>query len=217
MKNIVLFLGLLFVTVCNAQIVEKNNEGRFRLVVDEDEWQKTDISADEKTRYYTGFFPKAIELPGTPILVERSEKIVKLKPLLKKVVEVEEYFIVYDDVSKRINYLALDKKSEEASSIFLLPGIIAFLLFTVGVTFYFYQKKVYSPVFGFVLIFSFFAYISAIIASEYYIAAVMGFLSLLFSALFFMSIRMDGEYVKIKLFLYYVFTAAYFTFMFIGV
>jgi len=141
MKNLAIFVLFFVTTVCSAQIeLEGNKEGIYRVKKDAQEWAPSGITAEPKAIEHINSFSQAINNPGTPILVEQSEKILKLKSVFKKLVEVKEHFIVYNDSTKTISYLK-SKKVKENSSYLILFSIMLLTLMILSNILY---KKNYT-------------------------------------------------------------------------
>jgi len=100
MKNLVFLILFFITTVCSAQIeLESNKEGVYRIKEDtyyikEDTqgWVSSGVIAEFESVDYIDKFFQAINNPGTPVLVEREEKILKLRLVLKELIEVKEGF-----------------------------------------------------------------------------------------------------------------------------
>ena len=126
MKKLLLVLFLLLVSVvCNSQILEKSASGKYRMSAEK--WEASEITVKPEAQKYDSCFAKAISNPNKKILVERSEKFLKLKLLFLKKVNVEKSFIIYDNKTKSINYIKAAPVIEQETSYLILSFV--FLLF----------------------------------------------------------------------------------------
>ena len=134
MKNLlVFFLFLLATTICSAQAkIQVNKEGVYKLKADTLEWVDAEITAHPEALRYGLKISEAIQNPGEKILGERSEEILKLKPIFKKLVKVKEYFIVYNSQTKNIDYIEAAPIKREEPSYLILFSIASILLMVVS-------------------------------------------------------------------------------------
>jgi hypothetical protein len=133
MKKLIAFFVFVFVaTICSAQVeLEGNKEGVYRIKENTQEWAPSEITAEPEAVKYIDNFSQAISAPDIPILVGQSEKILKLKPVFKKLVEVEEHFIVYKEDGDSIGFFIKVKKREEPSYLILF-SIASILLMVIS-------------------------------------------------------------------------------------
>ncbi len=129
MKKIVVFLSLFLSLglIVQAQVkLERNTVGEYRVEVANKNWYPTNIVADLATLRYIKFFDEVISNPNKPILVYQKEKIIKLKPVFKKLIEVEKGELIYNQTTKKISLL-VDKKREVRSSYLILFALISIM------------------------------------------------------------------------------------------
>ncbi len=215
MKHLILLLLFFVAVICNAQEVERNTEDeeKFRVLIDANEWEKTGITADEKTRFYTRFFSKAIESPDSLIRVSRYEETLKLIPFFKRLVEIEEHFILYNDINKKIHYIGPKKREEVFTSLLILPVLLSFILMTISILLRIYKKKGILPFFWLTASSTFLTYLLSI--PNFYWASIL-FLFALVSFVPYVSFIVKKKGLKIPIILYYLFLVSGSIFLFIG-
>jgi len=136
MKNLLLLILFFVTTVCISQIeLEYSQEGVYRIKEGSQEWASSKITAEPKAVKYIDRFPQAINNAGEPILVEKNAKTLKLKPVFKKLVEVEARFIAYNDFTKVISYFELKKIQEETYYLVLFSFLSIFLMMISNIFF----------------------------------------------------------------------------------
>jgi hypothetical protein len=120
---------LFFVTtICSAQInLQINKEGDYR-ENSKFEWFPSEIIADSLAIKYINRFAEAKANPGKNILVYESKKIIKLKPVFKKLVEIEKAFIVYNKQTKNIDYIKTKPIRQRESCYLILFSVISIFL-----------------------------------------------------------------------------------------
>ncbi|MDD3711324.1 MAG: hypothetical protein PHP37_01865 [Patescibacteria group bacterium] len=134
MKKLFVFFVFTFVAIiCSAQVeLEGNKEGVYRVKEDTQEWAPSKITAEYEAIKYINKFSQAISSPDTPILAERSEEVLKLKLIFKKLVEVKERFIFYNSQTNNIDYIETLPAEREESSYLILFSIASILLMVVS-------------------------------------------------------------------------------------
>jgi hypothetical protein len=134
MKKLALFFLMFFVvTLCSAQILEKSNQGEYRIVHEKEEiyWEKTNITFDKKSQRYIKHFFEAIQNPDSFIVVEESKKISRMTGVFKVLKEKKERGILFD--SKENKVVFLEKKEEgEGKSFLLVFAIISIILMIIS-------------------------------------------------------------------------------------
>ena len=131
MKKSLFILVLLFcaTAICSAQILEKSASGKYRISTEK--WESLSITIKPEAQKYNSCFAEAILNPDKKILVERSEKILKLKLLFKAKKEVKESFIIYNSSTKQISCVELKQQKEETSYLILF-GIASLILMIIS-------------------------------------------------------------------------------------
>jgi hypothetical protein len=180
MKNLcVFFVFILVTTICGAQIeLECNSECKYRIKEDVQEWAPSEITAEPGAIKYIDNFSRAIQNPDIPILVDQSEKILKLKPIFKKLVEIEEYFIIYNSQTKNIDYIEVAPTKEEESSYLILFSIVSIFLMIISNILY--KKGQAAAAFAFVVAAVAFADINYKVASIIFYILMVVHIILLF-------------------------------------
>jgi len=203
MKKVVIFLLLVsVVAICNAQIVEKNSSGDYRVALEQEEWQKTGIRAEEEVWDYTEFFPEAIANPNSRISVEESERIVKMTGLFKALKEVEEKGIIFNSDENKITFIEPEKEEEE-SFVLIFAFVSVFFMLIANILF-----KIKN---------SFFAAAAAVAAAAAFVAAAAAAFVTAVTAAAFVTGDINNKGYKVFVIIYYIFMAAYFIFMFLGI
>ncbi|MFP4514579.1 MAG: hypothetical protein ACLFNO_01080 [Parcubacteria group bacterium] len=177
MRNYLIMLLLLFVaSSVNAQIVQKNEQGQYRVVEKKETWENTGITTDEGARDYKSFFDEAINNPGTPITVEESEKIVKMKPVFKKLVKFKKTQILYNQEDKTISLIETEPQTKEEGSYIILFPILS-LVFMI-ISYVLFKRRndnfTFIPTF-FVLIATIVTVLTAFIGTSTFISFVAAF------------------------------------------
>ncbi len=133
MKNVFVFFVFIFVaTICSSQIkLEGDSEGNYRVKEETQDWTPSETTVESEAIKYIDSFSQAIQSPGTPILVEQGEKVTKLKLVFKKLVEIEQHFIVYRVDSDKIYYFVRMEKKEEPSYLILF-SIVSIILMIIS-------------------------------------------------------------------------------------
>lgn len=109
---------ILFVVIFTTNCIAQVNH----IVADSVEWR-----ASKKAMEYRSDFYKAITNPGKKILVEQTEKFLRLKSFFKKEVKTKDYFIIYNQNTKNIDYLETEPLVNTQDSHFLLFDIFLIL------------------------------------------------------------------------------------------
>ena len=133
MKKIVFLLLFFVATMCNAQILEKNEAGEYRIAAEKNDVKlaSTGILVTSGAERYAQFFSEAIDNPGTPILVQESVELIRLKPIFKKLEEVKKREIVYDNSKKTIS-LIKSREERESSSYVAIFSILSLILMAIS-------------------------------------------------------------------------------------
>lgn len=156
MKKIITFVLLGFLIIsANAQIVQKNEEGQYR-IISQNKWENTEIRVEKDAQAYINFFSEAISRPGTVVIVEKNKKILKLKLMFKKLVETKEKGIKYDETKQIIRIIKTTEQKEEPSYLILLGVIPLILMVTANIL-----LKKYRRTATLFTVFSFFAAVAA--------------------------------------------------------
>jgi len=223
MKKLLMLVILFMATICNAQVgLETNKAGAVRVrainvpsVNNPQEWVPSEITASREAIRCRSKFSQAIANPGEKILGEKTEKTLRLKPIFKKVVEIKEYFIVYDGSKKTIDLIESSEK-KECHSYLILFNIVSLLLMIISnisykkiknVNYYIaaviISLPVISTIFAGVVINSFFKTLPNTVAVP--IIGCAAFLAL-FTLVF--SIFNDDRCYKVTSVIYYILMAA---------
>ncbi len=133
MKKAVFFLVAVAVTViCNSQIVQKNEKGGYRVVEQGDlMWENTDIKMEGNAHLFVDSFSLAITHPGQPVVLWQKTRVIKFKPVFKKLLIVEGMALIYDDSKGILSLVDLEANPREENSyliIFFLALIFMMLL-----------------------------------------------------------------------------------------
>lgn len=140
MKKLILLFVFLPI-ISSAQVpLERNWDGDYQVAKTID---SSNVVAEEAALKYIEMFSWAVNSPGELISVERNERILKLKPVFKKLVEIEEFFIVYDSASEKISYLETKKEKEERSYLILF-SIASLILMIISNIFYKKEEEIFS-------------------------------------------------------------------------
>ena len=127
MKKLLIFSALVLATICSAQAnLQTNKEGDYR------QKHLGGITAQPEALKYESKFPEAISKPGKKILVEKSEGILRLKPLFKKQTEIKECFIIYDSKTKNISYIRKPPLEKEEPSYLILLSVSPIFLMIIS-------------------------------------------------------------------------------------
>ena len=119
--KILLVMFLTFVSiVCQAQTVEKNDKGEYRVVPENSEWQPIGITAQGEAGNYPEYFSEAIANPGEPITIQEEKRVMRYRLVFKKLVKVERKQIVYDDSIGTISLVESEEQREEKSSLIIM-------------------------------------------------------------------------------------------------
>lgn len=210
MKNLlVFFLFLLATTICSAQAkIQVNKEGVYKLKADTLEWVDAEITAHPEALRYGLKISEAIQNPGEKILGERSEEILKLKPIFKKLVKVKEYFIVYNSQTKNIDYIEAAPIKREEPSYLILFSIASILLMVVSNILNKKEKDgfIADAFVAAVFVAAVFALVAAVFAPFAVFAATFAF-AFAFAAAFVAVVFDDDKHYKVASIVFYILMA----------
>lgn len=218
MKKLFFLLSLILIsTICSAQVkVLINKEGAYQIKPDSLEWVDPGFTASQEALSYSSSFNEAISNPGKKILVEDFTKILKLKLLFKKQVEINKSYIVYNNKTNNIDFIESAPKTEEEPSYLIIFSIVSIVLMLLSNIFN--NKKVilaFAAVFAaaFAAIFaSFFAFFvfaavfAALVAIFAVFAAVFAALAIAFE---------EKKYYRIFSVIFYILMVISITLLFI--
>ena len=232
------FLSFSFL-VCNAQVeLEVNKSGVYRAKQEAQDFVASNIVAEPEALKYIERFSEAISSPYSLILVEKSEKIIKMTGFFEVLKEVNEKAILFNSNENKVVFVEINEERKEKSFL-LIFGLISITLmilsnilirrkrnrvlltasFAVSTTLIlsFFITAVLVIVFASIAAFKstltfapVFAFASVFISVAAFVSIVIAFLSVI---AFTESYRSYKGFVAI----YYMLIAVYFIFMFLGI
>lgn len=132
MKKSLFILVLLFVPIiCSAQILEKSTSGKYR--VSNEKWESLGITVKPEAQKYNSLFSRAIASPDKKITVKSSTTFLRLKPVFKRIIEVEKTFIIYNSSTKQISCIESKQQKEETTYLILFCALSLILMVTSDV------------------------------------------------------------------------------------
>jgi hypothetical protein len=132
MKKLLVIPVALIALHLSAQVkLEGNKEGVYRIDEDAQEWVPSKIAAEPEAIKYLDKFFQAISNPGEKILVEMSEKRLRLKLPFRREVEFKKSFIFYNTQTNNIEYAEDDPVLKEEPSYLILFSITSILLMVI--------------------------------------------------------------------------------------
>jgi len=223
MKKVVIFLLLVsVVAICNAQIVERNSNGDYRVVIEEEKWQGVGVVAEEEAWFYIKFFPEAISNPNSLISVEKSERIMKITGLFKALKKVEEKNILFNPNENKIVFVEEEEEKEEKSFILVFALASVLLMFASNISFKmknsFWGSAAFAAAFVAAAAFAVAAAVAvavAVAAAAAFAAAVAAAVAVAVAVAVAADINNKGY--KFFVTIYYIFMSAYFIFIFLGI
>jgi hypothetical protein len=219
MKKLFLLLVVIFITtICNAQIEVRKDEGLGYVPINE--FPKANFTTSPEALKYSLSFDEAIANPGKKILVEDCTKILKLKPLFKKQVEVNNAYIVYKNQTNNIDFIRNAPKKKEEPSYYVLLSIMSILLMLISSALF---KKGYNDgarLVAFVAIcFAGFDVITMAAAFVYLGIIRIAFYSAVFSTLAgiiaFVAYSLNKKINKVSLVIFYILMVAHIVLLFV--
>lgn len=142
MRKLLFALTALFFVpvISNAQIkLEVSENGAYR-AKDSLEWTFSGITADPEAMEFIDQFPKAIEEPDTPILVEKESWF----SFFKKEKKSREYFIIYEKESNNISFFSEVKIKDIGLNMYIIAVISIIVLAALLIPSCIYGSKMRS-------------------------------------------------------------------------
>lgn len=158
MKKSLFILVLLFVPIiCSAQILEKSTSGKYR--VSNEKWKSLGITVKPEAQKYNSLFSRAIASPDKKITVKSSTTFLRLKPVFKRIIEVEKTFIIYNSSTKQISCIESKQQKEETTYLILFCALSLILMVISDVL---YKKSRLALIVAVVAVVAFVASFSAL-------------------------------------------------------
>lgn len=217
-KLVAFFVIVLFTMICSAHCsaqmkLEKNNKGDYRFKTDTLEWVNTNIVAEPEAIRYIKNFSQAISAPNSFILIEKSEKILKMVGPFKALKKTTERGIYFDSSENKIVFI--EKKEElEIITPLLIFGMLSVILMIIS-SILKKEKRAYAALTTAALAALVVALTTFIVATV--ITALVAATALGAALVVAATAESNHKASKIFVVIYYIIMTAYFILMFSGI
>lgn len=208
MRKVVFFLVAVVMTaICSSQIVQKNEKGDYRVIEQGNStWKNTDIKMEGNAHLFVDSFPSAIAHPGQPVVLWQKNKIIKFKPVFKKLVTIEGMALVYDDSQGVMSLIDLKENPREESSYLILFVLVPIFMMLLSNIFMKKDLRLLRDVSSFIVFFLLFIGIIIVVNffnSVWYYVVLFAFLSMV-TALIVFAKSDDKKTYKVASIIFYI-------------